>query len=347
MVRPRDYEASHGEGYFSKQFRESFSEHGFPLSTPSGGTIISRRIPAAVPGVHIADPSGHSLHDLIGSYPFYTSTDISRLPSEVEAIYAANPGYNFVTFTAVLNPFATQQVFPCPISTPNFIDGVMRYTRYKPHVIVAVRNVSSGNIIETAMSKHHIDRVRKSKKKGLTLHFTQNIEEAESAWMQMQAILNAKKDLTGLKAMSTHMIERQVRINGLEVLLAHLDGELVGVSTWVVNHQAAYSHTTAMSDSGRKALVGYAMYDYALRNLPFKYNDLRFVNLGSYASTAGMTSKTVEGLNYFKCGWSDLRYYSYMATAVLHPGLYEKLKEVTQTFNVMDYFPAYRNGELL
>lgn len=342
MVRPSDYEESHGLGYFSKQFRESFSEHGYALRLPSLGTVISRRIP--VPPIEGVG----GVHDLIGTYPLFTTLDITNLPREIEAVYSANPGYNFVTFTAAIDPFATQAVFPCPISQPLVLDGVMRYTRYKPHVIVMVKNVSTGNIIETAMSKHHIDRVRKSATKGLTLHFTQNVEEAEAAWMKMQAILNTKKDLTGLKAMSPHMIERQVRINGLEVLLAHLDGELVGVSTWVVRDGVtAYSHTTAMSDTGRKALAGYAMYNYAIRNLPYKYNDLRLINLGSYASTSGITSKTVEGLNYFKCGWSDLRYYSYLATAILNPNLYEKLKEITNTTGVMDYFPAYRNGELL
>lgn len=327
----KDYADVRKFGYFSTEYGNSFSEFGNYYRLPNSETgVLSRVIPISIEDDTIP-------FDLQGLYPVVIPYDMAGLLPDV----MRSLDREFVSLTAVIDPFNAFHYFP---NAPEInLGGPLNAYRFKPHVIV---NVSSGKPRED-YSKHHFDRVKKAWKKNPEIYFSDSPSLAAVAWWEMQSELNRKKDITGIKAMSEDMINQQVKVKGLEVVMAYIGNELAGISTWMVHKGTAYSHTTAMTELGRKYMVGYSMYDFAIHNLNEKYPELSAISLGSYFSVPKIKYKTVNGLDYFKQGWSSTRLYSYLLTAILNQRLYDKLCKASDTEGVTDYFPAYRNGELL
>lgn len=338
MVRPKDFQEGRGFGYTSKDFADSFEEFGEPMILDhTGGAAIIRSIPCGT-------KSGKTYYDAMGAYPLFFPMDLGYLSSDMHSMSLLKNG--LVSFTGVLDPFTCAHQVPSCVHTKslNWHGGIKMY-KFKPHVIA---HVSSVNDVRADYSAHHRYYVKKSIEKGLSVTFTNDADQAANDWLQMQNVLNSRKELTGIKRMSKFMIDKQSRADQLEVLRAHdSDGNLVGVSTWVVHNDTAYSHTNSTTEEGRRLLASYAMYDCALHALPGKYPELKYIDLGAYASVNTINAKTVDGLSFFKCGWAPHRLYTFLITVVLHEGKYQELQETTNTKDVTGYFPAYRNGEML
>lgn len=331
----QDYSDLTQFGYYSNEYAISFTEFGQPAKIENSGiNVLIRSIPISLVGSTL----GSTAFDIVGLYPLVVPYDLQELAPDLMRYI----GREYASFTAVLDPF--NAFHRLPDQREFQLGGMLNFTRFKPHVVV---DVSTGNPRQ-GYTKHHLDRVKKAKKKGVVVEYLEDLDFAAKHWYLLQSELNQQKGITGLKAMTKDMIEAQVKVKGLEVVAAYVDGQVAGISTWSVQRYNGFSHTTAMTDLGRKHLAGYAMYDFALHTLTDKYKDLHSISLGSYFSVPKIKYKTVNGLDYFKQGWSETgRMYSYLLTAILNGGLYCELCKASDTEGVKDYFPAYRNGELL
>jgi hypothetical protein len=158
-------------------------------------------------------------------------------------------------------------------------------------------------------------------------------------WCELYGGLVRRRGLSGIKALSSAAFATQLTIPGIRVFKATAGGEIVGAHLWYVANGVAYSHLHALSERGYGLGASYALYQRALESLAPCADH---ADLGAGAGVDGDR----EGLLWFKRGWSQESRVVYLCGRILNPDSYRHLVARSGR-HTSDYFPAYRDGELL
>ena len=300
-------------GYLHPLYAQSLVEFGTPqLLEQSGGWILLRQIPS----------SSHS--DAMGCYPIFCCNDWSQLEADLVDLES-----ELVTLALVTDPFGSYE----PEDLEQVFDVILKF---KEHFVVDLQGDS-----ETCINKHHLYYARKALKETRVDICERPMEYLEE-WTRLYDGLIKRHSLQGLKAFSRKAFEKQLAIPGSVLLKATHGDKLVGAHLWFVHENVAYSHLTAMNETGYKLSVSYGLHEEALRMFKEQYSEkIRYVDLGA---GAGVDTNSGDGLTKFKRGWSNSTRPVYFCGRILNAEHYEEISRMKE-LNKTDYFPAYRQGE--
>jgi hypothetical protein len=156
-------------------------------------------------------------------------------------------------------------------------------------------------------------------------------------WLVLYDGLIDRHRITGMRRFSPRAFEKMLRLPGLVMLMATVEGELAGLHTWVVQDDRAYGHLGATNQLGYRFLAAYALYWYALQVFRDR---VAWLDLGAAPDASGGQS----GLYRFKQRWATGVRPTYFCSSVFDPAKYEALVSASGTGNA-EFFPAYREGE--
>jgi len=290
-------------------YARSLAEFGIPSPLPrSGGWILRRRIP------------GCPDEDGMGCYPLFACRDWSLLPADLENLRG-----DLVALSLVADPFGqfdVAQLRAC-------FDVVIPY---KSHFVVDLQE-SPDRIV----SKHHRYEARRALRQ-INVERCADPGEFLDEWVRLYANLIEKHHVTGIRAFSRAVFERQLPIPGAVLLRAVYKGETVGADWYFVQAGVAYSHLAAFAPAGYGLGAAYALMWSAIHDLR---GEARWMDLGG---SAGVTEGARDGLARFKRGWSTGTRTAYFCGSILDRRKYERLAEAKGREGT-PYFPAYREGE--
>jgi hypothetical protein len=300
--------------YLHQAYARSFSEFGEPRYLPtSGGWLLERSI------------LGTADRDAMGCYPLFTCRDWTGLASDLEQLEGA-----LVTVAVVADPFGDydksllDECFPAIVSP------------FKQHFIVEL-----GPDPRSFVSAHH----RRYAKRALS-RLTVSICSDPSAWLDHWTTLYdqviRRHRLAGVHAFSRTVFSYQLRVPGLVMLRAEEDGEVVAMTLWYIAGSIAYYHLGSASPRGYESRALFALFSYALEH--FASLGIQTLDLGAGAGR-GHSSED-DGLSRFKRGWSTGTVPAYFCGRILDAQRYRELAETADP-GTSEYFPAYRQGELL
>jgi hypothetical protein len=296
-------------GYAHQVYAESLSEFGSPWQLPhSGGWLLKRQIP------------GTNDHDAMGCYPLFACPDWGRLNKDFD-----NLEQGVVAISLVTDPFGN---YSEPYLRKCFPDLV---TPFKKHYVADLTGP-----ISSIPSKHH----RYYAQRALTKVSVERCPDPQkflTDWIKLYDFLVARHKLTGIKAFSHQAFAAQLRVPGIVMLRAVLEGKTVGAHLWFVQGEVAHSHLAAVNAVGYEVMASYALYQFALESFA---REVRWLNLGA---AAGL-SEAQDGLTRFKRGWATDTRIAYLCGRIVNRVLYERLL-IQKGARTSDYFPAYREGE--
>jgi len=299
-------------GYAHPLYAASLAEFGTPRSlSASGGWLLRRAI------------AGADFHDATGCYPLFACPLWSGLRQDLEDLVA-----DCVSVALVADPFA-------PIPPSELRELFDRVTEFKQHFVVDLRSNPSATI-----SKHHRYYARKALDE-VEVRRSEDPPALADEWAQLYGHLVERHSLRGIKAFSRAAFDVQLRVPGLVMLRAMLDGGGVGAHLWYVAGEVAYSHLMALGPQGYQRGAAYALYWEAVANAAQHFGPaVRWLDLGSGAGVG----QADEGLSRFKRGWANQQRPVYFCGRIFNADAYERLVR-SRGIGQSDYFPAYREGE--
>jgi hypothetical protein len=299
-------------GYLSQVYAESLGIFGIPLLLPlSQGWILKRKI------------SESSFYDAMGSYPLFCCQNWSKLFTDIEHI-----GNNLVLLSIVADPFGEYELSELKRC---FKDIVLPF---KTHYIVDLKIPMDQNV-----SAHHRYYVRKSNR---SVHIFRCKKPATliEKWCELYDVLIDRHGITGIKAFSKKSFEKQMTLPGVTVFCSEKEDNINGMQLWYTIGNRAYHHLSAYSSEGYRLRVSYGLLGSAMRW--FESIGLRWLDLGGVASAHDRN----DGLAKFKSGWTKLTRTAFFCGRIFDYEIYDTLVKKTRTFDTQ-YFPAYRDGELI
>jgi hypothetical protein len=320
-MRGSDPGAGHAKGtgltgYAHPDYIRSLREFGTPLELPaSGGWLLEREIP------------GTSHRDAMGPYPRFTCRDWSRLSDDLDGLQAKG---GLVSVVLVTDPFAG-------IDEGALRTAFDRVTPFKRHHVVDYHRPDAGRA-----SKHHRYYARRALSR-MEVEVCADPSCHGEEWIRLYRNLTKRHDLRGLKAFSRMAFTEGLAVPGAVLFRAHRDGDTLGAHWWFTQADTAYSHLAASSDEGYAEGASYALYQAAIRYFEGKVDRL---DLGS---GSGLTEDESDGLGRFKRGWANAHTTAFLCGRVLDGEGYARLSRSrprTAELLPLDYFPAYRAGEL-
>lgn len=273
----------------------------------SGGHALVRSIP------------GTSHVDAMGPYPLMVCPDWSQLRHDLE-----DRRGDWVSFTCVVDPLG-----PPPETLEHLMPTLTR--PFKSHWLVDLQVE-----YDDATSKHHRYYARRAVRDGVETVCVDTPADHLGVWTRLYKQLIERHDITGMQAFSRHAFAQQLRVPGITMFVASIDGEPVSAHLWYDMGDVAYSHLAAHNERGYETSASYALHRHAIDHFR---SSARWVNLGG---GAGGPSDELDGLQRFKKGWATTRKPSHLCGYVLDPEAYEALAPS----DVDAYFPAYRAGEM-
>jgi hypothetical protein len=295
-------------GYLHPSYAESFAEFGTPRELPrSGGWILERAV------------RGFPYRDAMGCYPLFSCRDWSMLPRDLEDI-----GQGLVALVVVTDPFGAYDVSTLTACFD-------RVTPYKPHSVV---DLSGGEY--RIPSKHHRYYAKRAAA-SVEVELCPDPRRLLDDWERLYAGLVRRRGISGLRAGSRAVFERQMAVPGIVMFRALHRGELVGLHWWYVQGDVAFSHLAATSDRGYGVLAAYALHGFAIAWFAGK---VRWLNLGG---AAGTVARAGDGLDRFKRGWATATRTTYLCGRVFNEAAYRELAPARGREDA--YFPAYRAGD--
>lgn len=303
-------------GYRSREYAESLMEFGIVESlTHSGGFFLRREIP----------DDGSS--DGMSCYPLFDCRDWSGLSADMELLEG-----KLVSLTAVVSPFAAISAEELHRCFPDLARP------FKDHYLVEYQaQESSGESPDRIVSRHHRYYAKRALR-DLEVHPVENPVTMLDDWIGLYGHLIQRHKLSGLHAFSPLAFHRQLRVPGMVAFRAMRGTSTVAAHLWYHDGDVAYSHLFAANEAGYESNAAYALYWYAMHHFAGK---ARWLNLGG-AAGAGNTK---GGLDFFKRGWSNVVRPALLCGRILDPEKYQRLCR-RRSVEVLDYFPAYRQGEL-
>ena len=318
-------------GYISEAYANSFSMFGEPQwLSGCGGYILER------PYVPPKPQHRECYYDAMGLYPLFQCHHLQAINQDFDDL-AEN---EIISLTLVADPFMIRDFskkFPLEtLSSSDYFPDLC--SRFKDHVIVLSRGFMDN------MSKHHRDRALKACK---SLEVRGYVSDCLPSWYRFNEMNNQHHgvDPDSMKGFPMHMMRAQSKVPGFRAYRAILGDKVVGITTWMVQGNIAYSHTTAMGSLGRKHMAGFALYFESMRHMIT--DGVEAFDLGSYPSTKDGSG---SGLEAYKKGWSSFTLPSYLLGKILDRSKYEELsirKLDSVDLTKGNYFPSYRHGEML
>ena len=301
-----------GAAYADPLYARGLSAFGEPLALARcGGWILCR----AVPG-------GSAARDAMGSYPLFACRDWRRLGEDLDDV-----GRDLVSLVLVVEPFAA-------VTRSDLRQCFDAVKPFKRHHLVDLSHPP-----EATASRHH----RKMARRALRSVRVEVCREPASfldAWTRLYDGLVARKHLDGIKAFSRAAFAQHVRVPGTLVLVARLDGIVVGADWYYRAGEVAYAHLAAFTSDGYAVGASYALQWRAIEVL--KAAGARWLTLGA---GAGLKPSPDDGLEWFEAGWASATAETQIAARVFDRDRYADL--VAQAgAQPTNYFPAYRVDEL-
>lgn len=299
-------------GYLHPEYVRSFAEFGRPRQLRQcGGWILERAIPGA------------GCSDAIGCYPLFACSEWSLLKSDLDALSG-----ELVSLCLVTDPFGHYDEALLKMS---FSDLVVPF---KNHFVIDLTLP-----VERTVSKHHRYYARKALR-TVEVECCSRPESVLDDWCRLYAKLICRHGLSGIKAFSRAAFEMQLQIPGMVVLRAVHRNTTVGAHLWYVQNGVAYSHLAAFDDQGYDLNAAYALYWTALQTFAAR---VRWLDIGA---GAGAGEKAGQGLTFFKRGWATGTKTAYLCGRIFNRPVYDDLTRA-RCAGPTDYFPAYRQEELL
>jgi hypothetical protein len=293
-----------GNAYADPLYAGSLSEFGQPLKlSRSGGWLLRREIPGA------------DAADATGCYPLFTCRNWSRLGEDIECLE------NLVSLVLVTDPFGGFELE----DLGRHFDDVRAF---KPHYVIDLTVAP-----ERIASRHHRYYARRALRE-LEIERQSRPAELLDEWTALYGVLVERKKLRGIQAFSRDAFATQLKLPGTVMLVAKLDGALVGADWYYVNGPVAYGHLAAFTPEGYRVNASYALQWRAIELLAEL--GVRWLDIGG---APGVAEQPDDGLRRFKKGWSTDTRPTYIATRVLDRRRYEELSRGVATNG---YFPAYR-----
>jgi hypothetical protein len=297
-------------GYMHSRYAFSLFEFGKPRELPRcGGWILERPIP------------GTPYRDGMNCYPLFVCRDWFKLHEDLKEIES-----ELVSLVLVSDPFATVHQA-----------DLARYFHiakpFKRHFIADLtRNP------EYFVNKHHRYYARKSLRE-MHVEVCDEPSYYIDEWVKLYSNLVRRHSISGLRAFSRDSFLTQLRTPGFVLVVGKLGGEVVGGHVIATHGEVAYSHLAAFSEAAYKHRSSYGIYWMSLQYLMER--GIRYFDLGA---AAGVGNDAEDGLANFKIGWSNDSRTVYLCGSVFD---YAKYSEIVTAngIPVIDYFPAYRNGE--
>lgn len=299
-------------GYLSREYAESLGEWGSPLELPRcGGWLLARNVQAGA-------------RDAMGIYPRFCCRNWQHLGDDLQAL--AEMSQPLVSVALVTDPFADvnesqlREIFPD------------RCLAFKEHYVADLSQPS-----DEFVDSHHRYYVRWTSSR-MTTEVCDDAAAFLDDWEALYAALAEKHHMTGMKRFSRTAFARQLATPGLVVLRAMAKGEVIGGQLWYVQGDVAYSHLTAVSNTGYRLRASYALYGLALE---YFRSRVRWLDWGA---GAGLQASADDSLAQFKRGWSNATRQVYFCGRVLDRTRYDELA-ASRAVGATNYFPAYRAGE--
>lgn len=253
--------------------------------------------------------------DAMGPYPLFVCENWSALHEDLGEV-----GEDLVSLTIVTDPFGDYDealLHKC-------FDAVRPF---KEHFVTDLK--------APTISKHHRYYARKALEKvdveecGEPMRF---LDE----WTALYEGLASRHGIAGIKAFSRDAFALQLRVPGLVMLRAVSGKETVGLHLWYVSGGVAYSHLAASSERGYELMASYALHRFAIESIAGR---VRWLDLGAGAGVV----REASGLDRFKKGWSNGTRTAYLCGRIFDHEVYKELSQGSD----IEYFPAYRAGELM
>jgi len=257
----------------------------------------------------------------MGPYPLFFCRDWSRLSDDLLALAP-----DLVSVVLVTDPFLD-------IDSGSLNHCFNRVVRFKEHYVVDLDQSPEFFV----KASHRVSARRALRKVDVCV--CERPSERLDVWLELFANLSRRHDIRGLRAFSRRAFETQLRIPGLVMFEATVDGDAVGLDLWYVQGEVAYGHLAAFSPLGYEVGASYAT---KWTMLEYFADRVGWLDLGG---GAGLADAKADGLARFKAGWSTGTRPVYLCGRILQPGAYEDLARVNGGCDT-GYFPAYRHGEL-
>jgi GNAT acetyltransferase-like protein len=299
-------------GYLHARYAESLSEFGKPTFLPhSQGWLLERPIP------------DEPYSDATFCYPLFVCRDWSALPSDIDGL---DP--HLVSVTIVTDPFAEL--------APSELRGCFdHFQHFKDHYIADLTQPDT-----TRSSRHHRYYARWAQRHGVSVECCDDPPALLEEWLALYEHLAVRHPIDGVRRFSPRAFRDQLSVPGILAFRATLGGETVAIQLWYRHQGRAYSHLQATSPTGYKTRAAYALYAFGLDRLAA---DCQVAALGAAAGHPGSGD---DGLTAFKRGWATGTLPVYLCGRILDPAAYAHLTQ-QRPAGALDYFPAYRAGELV
>jgi hypothetical protein len=303
--RPRRVTAT---GYQSAAYARVFEEFGRPVPLPaSDGWLIERTTPD---GQH---------QDAMGCYPLFACSDWELLARDLDELAG-----RLVCVSLVADPFGPASVAPLEAAFD-------RVAPFKDHLVTDLREAPARTLSRS--TRKNLATAMKACELEVCADPLAHLEE----WLALYATLTRRHDIRGLKRFSRASFQKLLALPDLMLLRASVDGETVGLHTWMLAEGRAYGHLGATSELGYRTLAAYALYWYAIEVLKDR---VTWLDLGA----APGLGQGGSGLLDFKQRWATGTRPSYFCSRVYDRKRYDVLA-AAENATATDYFPAYRAGE--
>ncbi len=297
-------------GYAHPNYARSLADYGAPRELPrSGGWVLDRPIP-------------HSPYrDAMGCYPLFACRDWSGLRADLDDLAS-----ELVSICLVPDPFGAYteaQLHDC------FPD---RMIQFKEHYVLDTHCPIKATVSRSAQ------RNARAALRHLEVEQCPNPSDHLDDWVRLYECLIQRHDLQGMHRFSPEAFLMQMHVPGFLLFRAVRGQDTVGMMSWYIQDDVAYSHLTCMDAVGYEHRAAYALYWSAIQHLTAR---VRWID---FAGPAGTRHDVKDGLAEFKRQWSSGVRPAYFCGRIFDHGRYDGIVRAQGSPHT-DYFPAYRSGE--
>jgi len=297
-------------GYVHPDYARSLAAYGTPRELPrSGGWVIERAIPDS------------PYRDAMGCYPLFACQDWSGLRADLDELAS-----DLVSVCLVADPFGDYTEAQLRDCFPD------RMIVFKQHYVLDTHceiehAISKGARRDAKTALHHLE-----------VALCSSPSDYLDDWVRLYDCLIERHNIQGMLRFSPAAFFAQMQAPGFVMFRALHGRDTVGMKSWFIQNDVAYSHLACTNAIGYELGASYALYWSSIQYLAPK---VRWID---FAGPAGTRDDSNDGLAKFKRKWSSGSRPAYLCGRILDPRRYEELTRARGVLET-DYFPAYRSGE--
>jgi hypothetical protein len=299
-------------GYLHPGYAKSLAAYGTPRELPrSGAWVLERAIP------------GSTYRDAMGCYPLFACRDWSGLKDDLNDLAS-----DFVSVCLVPDPFGEYTEAQLRDCFPD------RMVVFKQHYVLDTHCPIQETVSKSAQ------RNARAALRRVEVELCPHPSDYLNDWVRLYECLIRRHDLQGLHRFSREVFLEQMQIPGYLMFRAFSGQDSVGMMSWFVQGDTAYSHLACMDSVGYTSRAAYALYWSAIQHLG---DVVRWID---FAGPAGSHHDNSNGLAEFKRQWSSGARPAYLCGRIFDHAKYDEIVRA-RGIRETDYFPAYRSGELI